>query len=131
MRFAGGLTGAGARIKLLTVRAPKGAKISITCKKGCPRSKLARLARDVRLKSMQGSYRAGAVLVITVTKSNAIGKYTRITIQRGKAPKRIDRCLWPKSKKPRACPAGRRPQLTSRSRARSLQSVEAAPYVAE
>ena len=55
---------------------------------------------------MQGRYRAGAQLVVTVTKSNAIGKYTRITIQRNKAPKRIDRCLWPKSKKPRACPPG-------------------------
>ena len=106
VRFAGALTRHGALIKLLTVKAPKGAKISITCKKGCPRSKLARVARDVKLKSMLGSYRAGAVLVITVTKSNAIGKYTRITVVKGKAPKRIDRCLWPKSKKPRTCPPG-------------------------
>ena len=106
VRFAGRLTSRGARITLLSVRAPKGAKISISCKHGCPHSKLARLARNVRVKSMQGTYRVGATLVITVTKSGAIGKYTKITIKRGKSPKRTDRCLWPKSKKPRSCPTG-------------------------
>ena len=51
-----------------------------------------------------GVYRAGRTLEVYVTKAKAIGKYTKITFRKGKAPQRVDRCLWPDSTKPKACP---------------------------
>jgi hypothetical protein len=40
---------------------------------------------------------------VYVTKPGMIGKFTRFTIRKGKAPSRIDRCLMPGSTKPVRC----------------------------
>jgi hypothetical protein len=63
------------------------------------------VAREVRLRHLQGSYRAGAVIEVRVTKRGWIGKYTRIVVRRGKPPARRDLCLFPGSSRPRTCPA--------------------------
>ena len=47
---------------------------------------------------------AGTRLVIGVTKPGRIGKRTTIVIRRGKAPRRIDRCLMPRARKAVRCP---------------------------
>ena len=57
-----------------------------------------------RLWSYEGMLRAGARLVIRVTRPGYIGKHTTIRIRRGKTPARTDRCLFPGATAPTACP---------------------------
>jgi hypothetical protein len=106
IRIRGWLTGSGARITLLTVRAPKGARISVSCSgPTCPRRASAQSAKITRLNAFEGRLRAGTRLVIRVTRPGFIGKHTSIAVRRGKAPTRRDRCLYPGKKGPAACPA--------------------------
>jgi hypothetical protein len=107
VRFAGRLTARGARLQLLSVKAPRGATIQARCRgRGCPRKqmKVARRARVQRLKKLQTSYAAGARIVLRITKPAVIGKYVRITINKGKQPSRQDACAWPGVSKPLDCP---------------------------
>jgi hypothetical protein len=106
VRIRGRLTRSGARITLLTVRAPRGASITLRCLgRGCPAQRWARTAALTRIKRFEGTLRAGTKLVITVTKPGRIGKRTTIVIRRGKAPRRADRCLAPGARKAVACSA--------------------------
>jgi hypothetical protein len=106
VRVRGWLTNRGARITLLTVRAPRGAKISVRCSgRGCPRSAPAQATALTRLRGYERRLRAGARLVIRVTRAGYVGKHTLIRIRRGKAPLRRDRCLYPGSEKPASCSA--------------------------
>ena len=57
-----------------------------------------------RFKELQRTYRAGAQIVIRVTRSGRIGKYTRIEIRKGRKPARVDRCIVPGKRKPQKCP---------------------------
>jgi hypothetical protein len=105
VRFRGWLTSRGARLTLLTVRAPRGARIAVRCRgAGCPRERVVRMAALKRLRTYEARLRAGVRLVVRVTKPGFIGKHTVIRIRRGKAPTRRDRCLYPGSRKPAACP---------------------------
>ena len=106
VRIRGWLTGSGARITLLSVRAPKGATISVSCSgPSCPRSAPAQSTKVTRLNTFEGRLRAGTRLVIRVTRPGFLGKHTSIAVRRGKAPTRRDRCLYPGAKGPVACPA--------------------------
>jgi hypothetical protein len=106
VRIRGWLTERGARLTLLTVRAPKGARISVSCSGiGCPRTAPAQAAEITRLRAYEGMLRAGARLVIRVTKPGFIGKHSVIRIRRGKQPLRRDLCLFPGDPKPKTCPA--------------------------
>jgi uncharacterized protein (DUF2141 family) len=121
VRIAGGETVSGAKINLLTVQAPVGAKVSVTCKgHGCPTksvSLLATLSKQHKSKSkskagtvllsfrrFQRSLPAGVTLEIRVTKSGQIGKYTRFSVRKGKLPVRVDTCLSTNGVKPITCP---------------------------
>jgi hypothetical protein len=107
VRVRGWLTERGARITLLSVRAPRGAKIAFSCSGiGCPRVAPATAAKRTRLRAHEGMFRAGARLVIRVTRPGFVGKHTVIHIRRGKPPLRRDRCLYPGSGKPTACSTG-------------------------
>jgi hypothetical protein len=113
VRIQGWLTPGGAMITRLTVRAPRGVKITAHCfGRGCSRKVLTRAAaaarrgRVTRLRAFEGRFRAGTRFVITVTRPGAIGKHTIIRIRRDKQPFRRDRCLFPGSEKPAACPTG-------------------------
>ena len=107
VRIRGWLTERGARITLLTVRAPRGAKIAVSCSGiGCPRVAPAKAAKRTRLRDYEGMFRAGARLVIRVTRPGFVGKHTSIRIRRDKPPLRRDRCLYPGSEEPTACSAG-------------------------
>jgi hypothetical protein len=102
VRVRGWLTLRGARITLLTVRAPRAARIAVSCSGiGCPR--VAKSAKRTRLRKYEGMYRAGARIVIRVTRPGFIGKHTLIRIRHRKAPVRFDRCLYPGSGAPKAC----------------------------
>ena len=105
VRIAGVEVGAGVRIRLLTVLAPVGAKVTISCRgRGCPAKTVSALATASKGKAAPGSalivfrrfqrlLRPGATLEIKVSKSGQIGKYVRFVVRRGKLPTRQDRCL--------------------------------------
>lgn len=106
VRIAGFLTRRGARITVLSVRAPRGTRISLRCKgDGCPRRALAVATSLIRLRKFERELNAGTRLEIRVTRAGYIGTHTLIRIRRGKPPARIDRCLYPGSVTPRRCSA--------------------------
>jgi Bacterial Ig-like domain len=118
VRISGTLTSSGARITLLSVRAPRGALVRVTVSPSCSRKRHAprrcrvlhaagtvgrRDAIDFR--GLARAYRSGTVIVVRVWRADLIGKYTRFTIVRGRAPRRVDQCLVPSSTHGSRCPA--------------------------
>jgi hypothetical protein len=106
VRVKGYYTPSGAVLQLLTIKGAAGARIALACRGAdCPFRHRARRGRHrVRVRSLEGAYRAGARLPIRVTKPALIGKYARIVIRANRAPKRRDRCLMPGSAQPVRCP---------------------------
>ena len=116
VRIQGSATRAGARITALTVQAPAGARVRVTCRgkrRGCPRRRTAERtvqARSdgrtptIRIKRFQRSLRAGAIVRVYVTGDGVIGKYSRFVVRRRRAPARRDLCLMPGSLQPARCP---------------------------
>jgi Bacterial Ig-like domain len=113
VRIAGNDTAKGARLTLLTVQAPAGAKITVRCRGGgCPGKAETRVAASrtagvalIEFHRFERSLRAGAVLEIRVSKPGQIGKYTRFRVRRGRLPERSDACLSPEGTKPMGCPS--------------------------
>jgi hypothetical protein len=106
VRIKGRIGNAGARVTLLTVRAPSGARIVISCRgASCPRQRSASTAALQRFRTFERSLRAGVRLTIVVSKPGFVGKWTEIVIRRGLAPGRSDRCLAPGARMPERCPA--------------------------
>lgn len=122
VRIAGAVTVSGATVKLLTVQAPSGATVAVTCKgHGCKTKSERRLAQSSKTRGggktrsgaillafprFQRNLKAGAVLQIRVTATGEIGKYTSFRIRRGKLPVRVDACLRPPpSATPSSCPS--------------------------
>jgi hypothetical protein len=107
VRIRGRLTRSGARVSLLTVRAPRGARIAARCSgRGCPVRRLARTTSLTRLRALQRGLVAGTRLDITVRKAGYIGKWTTIVIRRDHPPRRKDRCVYPGARRPSPCPPG-------------------------
>jgi len=115
VRLAGSDTSFGVKLSLLTVLAPAGARITVTCRgHGCPVKSQSRMAVsskntggevNVGFRRFQRSLRAGVILEIRVFKAGEIGKYTRFEVRRGKLPLRTDTCLGPGGIKPIVCPS--------------------------
>lgn len=118
VRIAGELTSTGVRVTLLSVRAPRGALVRVTvrpaCGKGRRGSRSCRVVRAagtvgrhdaIAFKTLARSYRSGTVIVVRVWRADRIGKYTRFTIVRGKAPRRVDQCLAPGATRGSRCPS--------------------------
>lgn len=118
VRISGTLTSGGARIRLLTVRAPRGSLVRVTVRPACGSGR--RSSRRCRVlqasatvgrravigfRSLARSYRGGTVIVVRVWRADRIGKYTRFTIVRGKAPRRVDQCLMPGATRGSRCPS--------------------------
>ncbi len=105
VRIRGRLTATGARVSLFTVRGPRGARTVVRCRgASCPVRRLVRSGARVRLRPLERYLRAGTRLEIRVTSPGRIGKWTRILIRRGAAPRRSDRCLVPGDPSPVRCP---------------------------
>jgi hypothetical protein len=105
VRIKGRTTRVGARLTLLSVRAPRGTLIRVRCRSDyCPRSRLAINTRLHRLRVFERSLRAGVIIEIRVKHPKRIGKYTRFLIRRAAPPLRRDRCLRPGSNRPTRCP---------------------------
>lgn len=107
VRLVGDLTDTGARIRVLSVRAPRRSAITVRCRGGnCParRIKTRSRGRTLSFKRYRRNLRAGAVIEVLVSRKDRIGKYTRFRIREGRSPKRMDRCLMPGATKGSRCP---------------------------
>ena len=110
VRIRGVILRGSARLNLLTVKAPSGARVKVICHGGgCPKKKSVVLRvpsgkSSVRVRSLERRLRTGAVIEVFVTAPGRIGKYTRVTIRSNAAPARRDLCLRPGKSKPVACP---------------------------
>jgi hypothetical protein len=102
VRVSGVIFKRGARIVLLRVTAPRGAKIRVRCKgPRCPLRQ--RSFRPGRIRPLERYLRAGVAITIRVTRRGFIGKYTRVVIRGRKPPRRRDACLVPGHIRPRSC----------------------------
>jgi hypothetical protein len=107
VRYRGYVTSTGARITLLTVRARRGTRITMTCSGvTCPPGAERWAAPEglTRLRRFERFLPAGVRITVTVTKKGWIGKDTLIVIRRDRPPLRRDRCLYPNSAVPAPCP---------------------------
>lgn len=119
VRIAGRVSGRGVRIRRLTVDAPPGSQVKLSCSgKRCPFKRLRRTVstrasvgrglpptRLLRMRAVEKRLLPpGIVLRLYVTRGDAVGKYTRFRIRRAKPPTRSDMCLVPGSARPVACP---------------------------
>jgi hypothetical protein len=109
VRINGSYSSRGVRLRLFAVTAPLGVTITVRCRGGgCPYrqrgpfvvrragTRSAEGARYVRLGGFRGRLlKPGARLQVFVAHPNRIGKYTRFTIRRNRAPLRADNCLRP------------------------------------
>ena len=106
--LAGRLTPAGARIRLLSVRAPICSLVRVACRgRGCPARKVQRRfagRRSVRFRRFERRLRARAKLTVSVSRGTLIGKQTRFRIRKGRAPLRRDLCLMPGESRGSRCP---------------------------
>ena len=104
VRLKGSLTARGAAIELLSVSAPRAATVRVRCSgRGCPARVPARRG-SVRVRELRRTLRAGVVLEVFVTQLRRYGKYTRFEIQKGRPPRRTDRCVLSGSTRPVRCP---------------------------
>ena len=106
VRIKGVMTPRGARVSLLSVSGPRGARVVVACSgRDCPVRRLATTTAVRRLRTFEREFRAGTRLEVTITKPGFIGKRTVIVIRRNAAPWRSDRCLTPGAARAERCPA--------------------------
>ncbi len=102
------------RLKALTVEAPAGASITVACTgKGCPLRSQSRVVPRPKGKSsgvqsipfprFERGLPAGVSLEIRVSGAGQVGKFTRLTVRKGKLPLRADACVNAKEPKPVPC----------------------------
>jgi len=106
IRFNGTILSAGTRVKILSVRAPRGALVRVGCRgKGCPvKQRRKRIKKgSVRFRNFERFLRAGVRLEIYIRKPGVIGRYKQYTIRAGTGPRAVDRCLKPGKKRPVRC----------------------------
>jgi hypothetical protein len=98
----------GARLSLLRVRGPVGARVTVNCLGDhCPIRRVRRTIGErerVRIGPLERPTRFGTRLIFRITMPGTIGKYTRLRIRNGRRPVRLDRCLFPGSRRPSPCP---------------------------
>jgi hypothetical protein len=103
VRVKGTLLRGGARISVLRVRAPAGARVDVRC--DGPRCPLRRRSfGSGRIGALERFLPTGTQVTIRVSEPDSIGKHVRLLIRDGKAPKRRDACLIPGSGEPVQCP---------------------------
>jgi hypothetical protein len=107
VRVVGSVTEAGTEIHLLSVRAPKGAKVLVRCLgRGCPIEHVKKVVGrgPVTFGALKRLMPAGVVLEVLVHRGDTIGKYTRYKLRRNRRPLRADGCLWPGTTRMAPCP---------------------------
>lgn len=110
VRFVGRATRRGARLSLVSVTAPAGARIDVACAgRSCPRRISPRTlaaAQTVKLRALQRPLRAGVRIRIRVTAPARIGKYVDLRVRARRSPVRRDRCVLTPTAAPVRCAAG-------------------------
>ena len=93
----------GARISLLRVRAPSSATVDVRC--DGPGCRLHRKSFGTRrIQTLERFVRARTRITIRVSARGVVGKYVRLVVRDGSAPKRRDACLLPGRGAPAPCP---------------------------
>jgi PKD domain len=113
VRIVGTVFRSRVKLKLLAVKAPAGALITVTCQgRKCPARSARRPAATRGTRAVWARFHpfehvlpAGAVLQIRVSRNAEIGAYTRFAVRRSRLPVRADSCLDPAGVKPVACPS--------------------------
>ncbi len=106
IRVKGVLTARGARITLLSVRAPTGVRIVVRCSGAdCPARRYTTRRPVTRLRRFERPLRAGTKLEVMVLKAGYAGKRTVLVIRRGAAPRRTDGCVDSGTQRRIACPS--------------------------
>ena len=106
VRIKGRVTKRGARIELLSVKAPWDAIIRVRCRgRTCPERVRRRAGGRRRISELHRELAAGTVITVLITRPGTYGKYTRFVILRGQSPARTDRCLRGSNSRPVRCPA--------------------------
>jgi PKD repeat protein len=107
VRIVGVPTATGAHLNFVAVTAPKGTHVGVRCKGGdCPykHKRFTSKGKRVILRKLARTYREGTIIEVRITKSETIGKLTRLRIRAADNPARLDRCLRPgKPNKPFTC----------------------------
>jgi large repetitive protein len=113
VRVVGFAGAAGTRIATLSVLAPVGATVRVSCRGGgCPaRSQRLRANANGRTGTVlvtfhrfERTLRPGAVLTLWIYRDGRIGKFTRLVIRRARPPARTDLCVNPAGTAPLLCP---------------------------
>jgi PKD repeat protein len=110
VRIRGLILRRAVRISLLSIKAPKGATVRVTCRgrscaKKSVKQRVPSARSSVRVRALERRMRKGTVIQVFVTAPERVGKYTSFTIRSNAAPVRRDRCLRPGGSKPVNCPA--------------------------
>jgi hypothetical protein len=113
VRIVGTVFRSRVRIRLLAVKAPVQARITVSCRGlSCPARSARRVAESrrgqllwTRFRQFERSLSARAVLEIRVSRTGEIGAFTRFVVRRRALPLRVDSCLDPAGIKPIACPS--------------------------
>ena len=107
VRFVGRVTPRGARLRVVSVTAPAGARIDARCVgKGCPRRIVPRTlkrADTVRLRVLERALRSGTRVRIRVTVTGTIGKFAELRVRRRASPARRDLCVRTPTSAPARC----------------------------
>ena len=106
VRIAGVVLRRGVSVRVLSVRAPRGARLRLRCRgRGCPATSLTRTSATsiVRFRRFEGTLPVGTTLELFVRQRGKIGKYTRFLVRAGRVPSRVDRCLFPGRARPVRC----------------------------
>ncbi len=112
VRMAAAVASVGTEVRLLSVEAPAGAQVTVSCDgRGCPHESV---SRSVSLASVgtltidfarfERLLRPGTRLEVHVSKPGDIGKYTRFLIRKARPPARVDECLDSDQRTPVPCP---------------------------
>ena len=105
VRIKGVLTAEGARVTLLSVRAPRRSRVTVVCRgKDCPARRYTSPKPSGRLRPFERALRAGTRIEVRVTRAGFVGKSTVFVIRRQSAPRRTDRCLPPGAERAVRCP---------------------------
>jgi hypothetical protein len=113
VRFVADDDGSGAKFLLLSVEAPPGTDITISCRRrGCPVKSERKAAKSsgvgtvtVGFPRFERVLPAGLILEIRVSGFGEIGEYTRLVIRHRSPPTRLDECLAPTGTTPIVCPS--------------------------
>jgi hypothetical protein len=113
VNVAGTYSRSGANLSMLSVQAPVGATILVSCSGAACPSHLQRTHVKaggqsdpvIPFRTFERDLPAGTVLEVKVFEAGEIGKLTRLLVRRGKPIERSDSCIGPNGKRAVTCPS--------------------------